>query len=334
MSVTLSLEDVADLTQRVLVAAGTTEGNARFVTDSVVDAERDGIHSHGLFRLPTYHEHAKCGKVDGRAEPTWTEAGTAGLLADARCGFAHPAITPGLDRIINTAKETGVAALAVTNSYNCGVVGHHVERLANAGLIGLGFVNAPASIAPWGGKTPLFGTDPIALACPRPDAPPVVIDQSSSVVARSEVIVHAKNDEPLPEGWALDADGQPTTDAKAGLAGSMVPSGGYKGASMAMLVEIMAAGLSGARFGFQASSFGDNTGGPPRTGQLFVAFAPSLFGGDDFSRRAEDMFQAILGQDGTRLPGTRRIAAREQSARDGVTISQDLYDNLEARAAG
>jgi len=332
-TVTLTLEAVGDLTTRVLAACGTSEDNASSVARSVVAAEADGIHSHGLARLPTYAEHVLCAKVDGRARPTVARPRPGAVTVDAATGFAHPAIDLGLPMLVAAARDNGVAAMTVRNSYNCGVVGYHVERLADQGLMALGFVNGPAAIAPWGGAKGMFGTDPIALACPRAGQPPLVIDQSSSVVAKSEVVVHAQRGEPIPEGWALDADGRPTTDPQEALKGTMVPTGGRKGANLALLIELMAAGLGGAQFGYQASSFGGNEGGPPRTGQCFVAFDPTAFGGSDFAERAGALFDAILEQPGTRLPGDRRLAARERIARDGVTFAKSLNDKLEAYAA-
>ncbi len=334
MTVRLTLEQVESLTQGALVAANTSAANARSVTRSVVASEADGIHSHGLARLPTYCEHARCGKIDGHAEPTVEAVATAGLEADARDGFAHPAIDAGLERLHPTAREHGIAALAVTNSYNCGVCGYHVERIADAGLVALGFVNAPASIAPWGGARPVFGTNPLSCAVPRGDAAPLVIDQSSSVIAKSEVVVHKQKGEPIPEGWALDKHGQPTTDPEAALdGGTMVPVGGYKGAGIALIVEIMAAAMTRSNFAIDASSFASNEGGSPRTGQFFIAIDPAAFAGPDFGERLEHLLAAIEGQEGARLPGQGRLSARERTARDGIEISDDLYQKLRGYAA-
>jgi (2R)-3-sulfolactate dehydrogenase (NADP+) len=333
VSVHLSPREVEDLARRVLLRAGTSAANAEPVVASIVAAEADGIHSHGLFRLPTYAEHVACGKVDGHAVPLIKQTGPAALHADAACGFAHPAIALGLDALIPLAAEAGCAALAVSNSYNCGVVGHHVAVLAGAGLVGLGFANGPAAIAPWGGTQAMFGTTPFAFACPRAEGiSPLIVDQSSSVVAKGEVLVHAKAGKPIPLGWALDAEGRPTNDAEAGLAGSMAPFGGVKGASMAMVIELLAAGLTGAQFGYQASSFGGNEGGPPRTGQMFIALNPARLGGASFRERIEAFLQAILQQPGTRLPGDRRLAARARYPSDGVTISDSLAADLRQRA--
>ena len=322
MTITLSLAEVDALTMRALTACNTRDDNARSVTDSVVASEADGIHSHGLARLPTYCEHARCGKIDGQATPRCERSGPAALKVDVCDGFAHPAIELGFVELVPLAKETGVAAMAVTNSYNCGVVGYHVERLESSGLVAFGYVNAPASIAPWGGAKPVFGTNPIAFAAPRGAGPPLVIDQSSSVVARSEVSVHAQTGEPIPEGWALDSDGQPTTDPKAALGGSMVPLGGsmvplggYKGAGLALIMEVMAAAMTGANFAYQASSFADNEGGPPRTGQFFIALDPGRFAGPGFGARLDELLAQMTAEPGTRVPGARRVAARARARR-------------------
>ncbi|MDJ0896415.1 MAG: Ldh family oxidoreductase [Alphaproteobacteria bacterium] len=330
MPVTLTLDEVEQLSFRTLVACGTAEANARSVAMSVRASEADAIHSHGLARQPTYCEHARIGKIKGDATPTVKQTGPAALMADARDGFAHPAIDLALPELMDLAHQTGIAALGVTNSYNCGVVGYHVERIAASGLLALGFVNAPASIAPYGGRTGVFGTNPLAFAAPRTGAHrPLVIDQSSSVVARSEVIVHANEGKDIPEGWALDEAGQPTTDPKAGLKGTMVPMGGHKGAGQALMVEVMAACLTGATLAVHASSFADNLGGAPRTGQCFIALSPAHFGGTDvFETRLTDLLAAIEAQDGARLPGARRQAARLRTANEGIRISDKLHERL------
>lgn len=331
-TVSLTLADVERLTYSALTASNTSDTNARAVTDSVVAAEAEGLHSHGLLRLPTYCEHAKCGKVDGHAKPTLTSGRPGALAVDAHDGFAHPAIELGFERLGPAAREMGIAALAVTNSYNCGVVGYHVERLATQGLVALAYVNSPAAIAPWGGKKAFFGTNPIACAAPRKSGPPLVIDQSSSVVARGEVMVHAQQGKNIPAGWALDSAGNPTADPKAALAGSMLPAGGYKGAGMALMVEIFAAALTGANFSFKASSFADNKGGPPRTGQFFIAVDPPAFFGGAFADRMEALVEAMCSQPGVRLPGARRAAARSRTAESGVTIKRSLYEDIVRRA--
>jgi (2R)-3-sulfolactate dehydrogenase (NADP+) len=327
-TVRLSLAQVEALTLAALEGVGVADAVARSVAASVAAAEADGIHSHGLARLPTYCEHARVGKIDGKAIPDFTQPRPGLIKVDAHDGFAHTAIDLGLPALIAAAKTQGIAALAVTNSYNCGVVGYHVERIAAAGLIALGFVNAPASIAPFGGIKPVFGTNPLAFAIPRPDLPPLVIDQSSSVVAKSEIIVHQARGEAIPLGWALDAEGEPTTDPKAALAGTMVPAGGYKGAGQALIVELLAAWATNATLSIHASSFADNAGGSPRTGQMFIALDPGPLAGEDSEARLATLFAAITGQPGARLPGDRRIAARVRAEAEGIAISTKLHERI------
>ena len=199
--------------------------------------------------------------------------------------------------------ETGIVAVAVRNSHHAGALGWIVERLAVAGMVALAFTNSPAAIAPWGGTTALFGTNPIAFAAPRAGQAPLVIDASLSKVARGRIMVAAQRGEPIPEGWALDPEGRPTTDAKAALAGAMLPLGEAKGAALVLMVEVLAAVLTGGRFGFEASSFFTAEGPPPRIGQLLLLLDPTSTGGPEVADRLDTLLAAILGQPGTRLPG-------------------------------
>lgn len=236
------------------------------------------------------------------------------------------------DNAAPLAREVGIACLAISQSYNCGVLGYHVERLAAAGLLGLGFTNAPASIAPVGGTKPVVGTNPFALAVPGPEGAAFVIDQSASVVAKSEVMKRARNGEAIPLGWALDRDGHPTTDPQAAIAGTMAPSGGYKGVGLGLLTEIMAAALTGATLGIDAAPFSGTLGGPPKTGQFFIAIAPDATSGGLFAERVPALAAAITDQPGARLPGRRRAAARVRADRDGITIDAKLLAQIRALA--
>ncbi|MEE8270939.1 MAG: Ldh family oxidoreductase [Alphaproteobacteria bacterium] len=328
----LDLGAARDLAAAALTACDTSAANAEVVADALVLAEADRLSSHGLARLPAYADQAKSGKVDGRVEPALRQTASAALLVDAGTGFAFPAINQGLAALSALARDTGIAGLAVANSHHFGVAGHPVEALARGGLIALGFGNSPAAIAPWGGRTPLFGTNPIAFACPRDGHDPIVVDLSLSKVARGKVMVAAQRGEPIPEGWAFDPDGRPTTDAGAALAGSMAPLGDAKGAALALMVEILATCLTGANFGYEASSFFEPEGPPPRVGQAFLAIAPGAMGHDGFARRVETLVAAILDQPGTRLPGARRFALRAAAERDGITVPDALYRQIAARA--
>lgn len=224
-----------------------------------------------------------------------------------------------------------MAVLAINNSYNCGVLGYHTHRLAQAGLLGFGFTNAPASIAPSGGSKPVVGTNPFSIAAPGPDgAPMVLIDQSASTVAKSEVMKHAREGRPIPVGWALDSEGNPTTDPDVGLKGSMAPSGGYKGVGVALMVEMMAAAMTGATLGIHAAPFSGTVGGPPKTGQFFIAIDPDATSGGGFAARMADLVSAIRDQEGAHLPGDGRGMKRTAAPRDGVAVSTAALERIAA----
>jgi len=319
----------------VLTAATTSPDNAAVVAAALVRADADGIPSHGVARLPVFADQSKCSKVDGFAEPGLSETGTAAIRIDGKCGFAFPAIDLGLTRAIEMVEAAGVVAVAIGNSSHAGVLGHHVERLADHGLGAMAFVNTPAAISPWGGNRPLYGTDPIAFACPRPDAPPLVIDLSITKVARGKIKLAADRGEAIPEGWALDGDGNPTTDAGAAMqGGSLLPIGDAKGAALALMVELMGAAMTGSQYGYEASSFFDTEGGPPKTGQFFFVFKPERLGGDGVLARIEALMEAITDQPGTRIPGQRRLDNRAKAEADGVDIPDELLENLTWRAGG
>ncbi len=332
---TLSLDEIEKIALEALIAAGTAERNARPLARATAETEADGVASHGLAYIPIYCEHVQCGKVDGQARPRLEQPRPAALVADAATGFAHPAIEMGFDALLPLAREQGIAALAVRNSYNCGVLGIHTRRLAEAGLVGLGFTNAPASIAPSGGSKPVVGTNPFSVAVPGPEGvPEILIDQSASTIAKSEVMKRAREGRPIPVGWALDPEGNPTTDPEVGLRGSMAPSGGYKGVGVALLVEIMAAALSGATLGIDASPFSGTKGGPPRTGQFFIAIDPAATSGGAFGERIHDLVAAIRAQEGAHLPGDGRRAARARAQAEGVPVNVATLERIAAITGG
>jgi (2R)-3-sulfolactate dehydrogenase (NADP+) len=327
-TITLSIQELTDLVKAILVAHNTSEANAAEVASALVAAEIDGQRGHGLSRVASYSAQARSGKVNGQTDPSVDKTAPSLLRVDANHGFAFPAFSQAIEELISTAKETGVAMAAITHSHHCGVMGHHVEKLANAGLIGLVFSNSPKAIAPWGGKDAIFGTNPIAFAVPRISQPPLVIDLSLSKVARGKIKVAAEEGKPIPVGWALDPDGQATTNAKAAVSGTMLPMGDAKGATLVLMVEILSAALTASHFGFEASSFFDAEGPSPDIGQLIVAISPGPLSGGQFAERLETLFSAILEQPGTRLPGSGKAAMRKKAEQDGIEISRTVHERL------
>lgn len=332
-TIKLSLADLESLVIRALTANNTNPRNAAQVAAAIVTAEADGLKGHGASRVPFYAAQAKSGKVDGNATPESHDVGTAARRIDAKQGFSYPALNLAVEELTRLAPETGIAAVSVANSHHAGAAGQPVERLARAGLVGLFFANSPEAIAPWGGNKALFGTDPIAFAAPRRNEAPLVIDMSLSQVARGKIMVAANEGKAIPEGWALDADGNPTTDAKAAMGGTMVPMGGAKGAQLVLMVELFAAALTGSLFGYESSSFFEAEGPAPRTGQFIIALDPVRFSGGAFADRLETLVGAILGQEGTRIPGARRFALRAAAEKNGIELPSALHDEITGMAS-
>ncbi len=327
---TLTLAEAQALVVRTLTRCKTDADIAASVARALVGAEADGQKGHGLSRVPSYAAQAKAGKVDGFAKPVLSWSRSAVAVVDARNGFAYPALDAALAALPEATRKNGVATAGIHHSHHCGVAGHPVEHLAQEGLMAILFANTPGAIAPWGGSKAVFGTNPIAFACPLPDHAPIVIDLSLSKVARGNILAAKQKGEPIPAGWALDADGKPTTDPNAALGGTMLPLGDAKGTALALMVELLAAGLTGANFAADASSFLDAKGGPPGTGQLLIAFDPAAFGGAGALAHFGALAASIEAQPGARLPGMRRLALREKAATDGLTITDKLLADIEA----
>jgi (2R)-3-sulfolactate dehydrogenase (NADP+) len=324
--------ELVDLLVRAFERAGASRAQAEPAAAALVEAQAQGLGSHGLARVALYCAHLRSGRTDGAAVPRVAAARPAAVLVDAACGMAYAACALAVEEAIARARTHGAAFAGVTNSNHFGVAALHLAPVADAGLVGLACGNSPAAIAPWGGRRPLFGTNPIAAVFPRRDAPPLVIDLSLSEVARGKLLVAARENRSIPPTWALDPDGRPTTDPQAGLRGSMLPAGGVKGAMLALVVELLCVALTGAAFGFEADSFFAESGNRPRIGQAFLAIDPgALAGRQAYLDRVEALIAAMLA-DGARLPGERR---RQQAARaqaEGIAVDDALYRELRALA--
>ncbi len=318
---TLAIDEAEALVAAALVRHRTGEANAAVVARALVAAEADGLRGHGLARVASYAAQARVGKIDGFAEPAVSRPRAGVVAVDAAHGFAYPALAAAVAALPELTAETGLAAAPVRRSHHAGAAGHPVEALAEAGLVALMFANSPPAIAPWGGRTALFGTNPIAFAAPLEARPPLVVDLSLSKVARGTIVAAEQRGEAIPEGWAFDAEGRATTDPAAALAGTMAPVGDAKGTALALMVEILAAGLTGAHTAREASSFLDAEGPPPGTGQLLLAFDPAALGGADVVARITALARSIEAQPDARLPGARRLEARAKARADGLAVA-------------
>jgi len=331
---TLAWAEVEALIARALIASNVNARNAASVARALAMAEADGQHGHGLSRVPSYATQARSGKVDGHAEPEMTQTRPASLRVDARHGFAYPALDLAIARLPDLARSNGVAIAAIARSHHFGVAAHPCERLADAGLVAIAFGNTPSAMSAWGGRRGLLGTNPIAFAAPARNRAPIIIDMALSEVARGKIVAAAQAGRPIPLGWAVDAEGKPTTDARLALQGTLLPSGGAKGAALALMVELLAAALTGSSFAFEATSFFDAEGRPPSVGQLLLAIDPSAFGnGTDFTDRVAHIAGMIESDEAARVPGARRLALRERARSYGLTVDSKILDDITSIAS-
>ncbi|MEM9148169.1 MAG: Ldh family oxidoreductase [Pseudomonadota bacterium] len=325
----LPVAEADALVRRTLERVGTDASQAAAVARALVGAELAGQAGHGLRRLPSYAAQVRAGKIDGEAKPVLAHPRPGILSIDAAHGFAYPALELAVEALPPLAVSQGIAAAGIRRSHHAGVTGLVVEALAEREQIALLFANTPAAMAPYGGRTALFGTNPIAFGAPAGADGPLVIDLSMSAVARGRILAASQRGEAIPNDWAMDAQGRPTTDPMAALAGTMAPVGGPKGAALALMVEVLAAGLTGGRFAFEASSFLDDKGDPPATGQLLIAMDPSAFGPGGLDRIAA-LASAIGEEPGARVPGARRHQIRAQRMQEGLSVDPALLAEIEA----
>jgi (2R)-3-sulfolactate dehydrogenase (NADP+) len=326
----LTLAAAETLVFETLMRNRVSETNARSVTMALVAAEAAGQGGHGLRRVEAYSAQAKAGKVDGFAVPLLTRPFPAVVQVDACHGYAYPAIDLADSHGCGYRKAAGHCLASFSRSHHAGVLGLTVERFAEMGLVALMVANAPASMAAWGGRKPVFGTNPIAFAAPLPGADPIVIDLALSRVARGKVMAAKQKGTPIPDNWAFGRDGEPTTDAVEALAGTMMPSGEAKGAALAMMVEILAGALTGANFSFEASSLFDDKGVSPALGHMLVVINPEASGGASVAERMGRLADEISSDPGVRLPGRRGQNARRHAIENGIEVEDEVIAAIQS----
>ena len=333
----LPLDEARSLAAAALERAGANPRMAAATAAALVAAEAEGQSGHGLSRIAQYAAFLRNGRADGAAEPAIVAQRGGAVLVDARHGLAYPALALAMEEVAALAASHGIAFAGITNSHHSGAMGLPVAALARRGLVALAFTNSPAAMPVPGGRRALMGTNPVAAAFPRRptppgkpgggpgDADPLVIDMALSEVARGKIMVAAKEGRPIPEGWALDADGNPTTDARAALSGAMLAMGGTKGALLALVVELLCVALTGAAFGFEADSFFEEDGNRPRLGQAILVVDPGALAGQGvYLDRIEALLAAMQADPDVRLPGSRRAALAARAAAEGIEVPAAL----------
>ena len=325
----IHIDAALDLIERAFIASGLNASTVQSVARALVMAEAEGQVGHGFSRVADYIAQMNSGKIDANATPSVVTQSPSYLHVSAKNGFAYPALDFAIDQAVQMAKSTGCVAIAVSQSNHCGTLASHVEKLAEQGLIGIMVANTPAAIAPWGGNKPLYGTNPIAFAAPRAGQDPLVIDLSLSVVARGKVMNAKKTGQSIPAGWALDKNGQSTNDPNVALdGGTMVPIGEAKGTALALMVEILAASLTGANTSADMPSFFAETGPAANAGQFLIVIRPSDITG--FTKRIEALLNQIAETPGARLPGTRRIEARNRAYEEGLYVAHQYIEDIQS----
>ena len=303
----LNLDEIYNLAYKVLRDNGCDEFNATNVAETVTNAERDGSISHGLFRIPGYVASLESKKVNGVSRPSSTYLTQNVIRVEGDYGFAPVAIKVGLPDLIKTTSSHGVGILTITNTHHFAALWHETEALAEKNLIGIACTAYKPSVAPAGAKKPLFGTNPISFAWPRKNNTPVVYDMATSTMAMGEVQVAARDGHKVPFGTGLNKEGDKTDDpSQIANGGVLLTFGDYKGSAIAMMIELLSAGLVGDLFSFEAKEEDNNDGGPARGGEFIMALSPELIAGKDWNEHAEKFFTQMLSLDGVRLPGQRR----------------------------
>ena len=324
-------ERVEQLIAQALKGQGVNGDSAQSVARALVNAEIDGQGGHGISRFAAYSAQVTTGKVNAAATPQASNLAPGFISIDAQSGFAFPAVDAAIKQLTEQAGQQGIALAAIKNSHHAGQLGAHVERLAKQGLVAIMVSNTPKAMPPWGASEPIFGTNPIAFAAPREGDEPLVIDLSLSKVARGKIMRAAQKGESIPQGWAMDKSGQPTSDANDALAGSMLPVGDTKGAALALIVEVLSATLTGANYSFEASSFFEAEGPAPGIGHLIIAINPGLDNQYSFTQRLEVLLNAISSQPGTRIPGSSRLTRRAANPSKHLNISEEVVHQLEQK---
>ena len=305
-NIQIKLKEIRELVTNVFLKQGCDLINANALAKTITMAEEDGSSSHGLFRVPGYIASLQSGKVNGNASPNITKTTPVILKCDADNGFASTAHEISLPLLVEAAKTNGIAALSIKGCYHFAALWPETEYLAKNGLVGIACTAFKPSVAPAGAKEAFFGTNPLSMAWPNKDGNPVVFDMATATMAKGEVMIAARDGHDLPDGVGLDANGQPSNDPKEILKGVLLPFGGYKGSAISMMVELLAAGLTGDVFSYEAQENDNNDGGPPKGGEFIIALNPDVIAGQNWEQHCNEFFKKMSSIEGVRLPGSRR----------------------------
>ena len=306
-TLSLTLDEIFELAKKTLLSNGCDEETATILADLIMKAERDGSLSHGLFRLPAYVSGLKSGKINGKARPEVKKISPSVIKVLGNNCLTPMVLNKSIPELVKAAKENGVAVLAITNSHHMAAMWFETEMVAEQGLVAFACTSYKPAVAPAGATKPLFGTNPISFAWPRPGKMPVVYDMATASMAMGEVQVAKREGHKVPLGTGLTKDGKETTDpGQIADGGVLLPFGGYKGSGIAMMVELLAGALVGDNFSFETAAKDNNDGGPPSGGEFILAISPEKLSGSGWDKHADEFFNKMKSMEGVRLPGERR----------------------------
>ena len=327
--ISLSLQEIQDLAKKTLLANNCDDETASILSDLIMKAERDGSLSHGLFRLPAYVSGLKSGKINGKGRPDVKKISPSVIKVEGNNCLAPIVLNKSIPELVKTTKETGVAVLAITNSHHMAAMWPETEMIAEEGLVAFACTSYKPSVAPAGAIKPLFGTNPISFAWPRPEKTPVVYDMATASMAMGEVQVAKREGHKVPLGTGLNKDGNDTTDPGEIVDGGvLLPFGGYKGSAIAMMVELLAGALVGDNFSFETAAKDKNDGGPPSGGEFILAISPDKLSGNNWDKHSDEFFNKMKSMEGVRLPGERRHKNRlDKGPRN---INEELVNKIKS----
>ncbi len=328
-TVSLSLDEIFELAKTTLLANECDEETAGILADLIMKAERDGSLSHGLFRLPAYVTGLKNGKINGKARPDVKKISPSVIKVLGNNCLAPIVFNKSLPELIKTAKENGVAVLAINNSHHMAAIWPETEAIAEHGLVAFACTSYKPVVAPAGAIKPLFGTNPISFAWPRKGKTPVVYDMATASMAMGEVQVAKREGHKVPLGTGLTKDGKETSDpAEIVDGGVLLPFGGYKGSCIAMMVELLAGALVGDNFSYETAAKDNNDGGPPSGGEFILAISPDKLSGNDWEKHSSEFFDKMKSMKGVRLPGEKRHKNRlDKGPRN---INEELVNKIKS----
>ena len=329
-------ERLAALTQRLAQAAGMSAEDAQIFANALIDADLHGVSTHGISRLNIYLRRIELGLIDPKAKLRVDRSGGSILSLDAGNGVGQVQAVKALEMLMPLAEKNGIAAATIRNSQHFGAQSYYSNRAAERGCVLLAMTSSEPAMSPAGGTDAFFGTNPIAASFPTGKGFPIKIDLSTSAIARGNIIAAAKKNEPIPLGWALDKDGEPTTDAHKALMGTVLTMAGHKGYALALMVELLSGVLSGAAIGPEIGSMYKNLDRKQDVGHFFCLLRIDAFMDyAEFIRRIDETIDRLkagkrmTGVDEILVPGERSARIANENEKNGIAVGAETWKEIE-----